>query len=182
MKQIKICLLLLPSLFTACVSTPAVAAVPAGEEQAHAVSEPKDADFHAISQEMYDHTLAEVRLFVDGLNTMIRDKNYAKWKDTLSDEFYARISSPDFLATASDSVVLRSKNITLKIPQDYFINVVVPSRAQSRVDEIEFTAENRIKVYYLEGARRNPNATDTGPRRLRLYDLVKDGDTWKIID
>jgi hypothetical protein len=189
MKQTRLCLLL-PILFIACASKPAeeapVVSAPEAAEEAPAVSvsapeapEPVS-DSLMISEEMYNYTLAEVKVFVDGLNTMIRDKNYAKWKDSLSDVFFDRISSPDFLASASESPILKSKKIVLKTPQDYFINVVVPSRVQSQVDEIEFTAANRIKVYYLD--RTKTTTTDTEPRRLRLYELVKDGDTWKIID
>jgi hypothetical protein len=59
--------------------------------------------------------------------------------------------------------------------------VVVPSRSNSRVDEIEFTAQNRVRVYYVERSRKtDENVAET--RRLRLYELEKSGDTWKIID
>ena len=136
------------------------------------------------SQEIYDFTLAEVRVFVDGLNLLILNKNYEGWKNSLSEEFFARISSPEFLATASEAAVLKSRKIVLKTPNDYFLQVVVPSRSNSRVDAIEFTAANRVKVFYLEErVRRNENnVSTTEVRRLRLYELIKTGNTWKIID
>jgi hypothetical protein len=164
----------------ACKSQPAAIDQYPVEE---AVEEAPSNSF-AISQEVYDITLAEVKLFVDSLNSMIQKKDYNNWKAALSDEFFARISSPEFLASASEAAVLKSRKIVLKTPNDYFLQVVVPSRNNSRVDEIEFTAANRVKVVYLEErVRRNENtASTTEVRRLRLYELIKIGDTWKIID
>jgi len=136
-----------------------------------------------VSQEVYDFTLAEVKQFVDGLNALIQKKNYNGWKDALSEELFARISSPEFLASASQSAALKARKIVLKTPNDYFTNVVVPSRSNSKVDEIEFTAVNKVKVFYLEERRRNDNSGNSTPfRRLRLYELIKIDDTWKIID
>ena len=133
----------------------------------------KPIDSGQVSQEMYDTTLAEVRFFIDNLNRTISGRNYSNWREALSDEYFEQISSPEFLATASDSPLLHSKNITLKSPNDYFVNVVVPSRNHSRVDEIEFEAANRVKAYYVD--TRNAET-----RRLRLYELVKIDDKWKI--
>ena len=168
----------------ACASkAPAlVEEVPAIEEAPPQEEEPEADDVILVSQEMYDDTLAEVKLFVDNLNSMIHDKNYTGWKNTLSDEFYNHISSVEFLANASDSPLLKSKKIILKTPNDYFLQVVVPARSHSQVDEIEFAAMNRVKVYYLETAKKGNNGTETDPRRLRLYELEKDGDIWKIIN
>ena len=136
-----------------------------------------------ISQEVYDLTLAEVKVFVDGLNSLILKKDYESWKVSLSDEFFARISSPEFLANASEAAVLKSKKIVLKTPNDYFLQVVVPSRSNSKVDEIEFTASDRVKVFYLEErVRKNEGVSTSEVRRLRLYELIKVDDTWKIID
>jgi hypothetical protein len=138
-----------------------------------------------VSQEMYDTTLVEVKRFVDNLNSLISNKNYDAWKQFLSDEYFARISSPDFLARTSESNQLKSRNIILKTPVDYFLQVVVPARSNSRVDEIEFTETNRVKVYFREERvrRGDNNTTTTEIRRLRLYELIrKAGDTWKIID
>jgi hypothetical protein len=135
-----------------------------------------------ISQEMYEQTLAEVRIFVDGLNLLIRNKNYSGWKDALAAERFEQISSPDFLEVTSESAALKSRKIVLKTPNDYFEHVVVPSRSNSRVDEIEFTAVNRVRVYYVERPRRTDDDGVAEIRRLRLYELEKSGDTWKIID
>ena len=139
-----------------------------------------------VSKEVYEKTLAEIKVFVDQVNTLIVNKNYNGWKDALSDERFRHISSPQFLNTASDSDILKSRKIVLKTPNDYFLNVVVPSRSNSRADEIEFITLNRVKVFYnQEVTRKNENnTTTTETRRLRLYELEKSEDTgkWKIVD
>ena len=133
----------------------------------------------SVTQEIYDSTLAEVRTFVESLNSLIFRKNYDGWKGALSDDYYNHVSSSEFLANASDSAMLRRQKIVLKTLNDYFTHVVVPSRSNSKVDEIEFTDTNTVKVYYMERRKNENNEFET--RRLRLYELIKTGNTWKII-
>ena len=179
-------LALLLAVLMACKTSPAV--VESVPEEEFAVEEPgisgPTAGHVAVTQEMYDATLTEVKRFVDNLNSLISHKNYEAWKNFLLDEYFARISSPDFLARTSESNQLKSRNIVLKTPNDYFLQVVVPARSNSRVDEIEFIATDRVKVYYREERLRrgDNNVTTTETRRLRLYELIRTGDTWKIID
>jgi len=174
---------LLSLVFMTCKSPPPPAAVepavePPVEEEAavFAVEEEEPAsDSITVSQEVYDFTLTEVKHFVDNLNLIIRTQNYSSWRNALSDQFFARVSSQEFLTNVSEANALRSKKIVLKTAYDYFKNVVVPSRSDSQVDEIDFTAKGTVKVYYLE-------RKEKGVRRLRLYELEKSGDIWKIID
>jgi len=186
MKRIGVCLLGSLALLMACSSQPAEVDDYLGiteiyEEPREEVSTPDPS--LTISQEVYDFTLAEVKVFIEGLNSIIAKKDYNGWKASLSDEFYGRISSREFLETASEAAVLKSRKIVLRSPNDYFLQVVVPSRNNSKVDEIEFSAVDRVKVFYLEERRRNDaTASTTEVRRLRLYDLIKIDDTWKIID
>ena len=187
MKASAFYLLILVVMFSACKSQSAAEQPQPPAEKEPVAAEVIETGPHpiSVSQEVYDNTLAEVRLFVDRLNQIIRNKDYAGWKDALSDEFFERISSPEFLEEASKSALLRSKKIVLKTPNDYFLYVVVPSRSNSRVDEIEFIASNSVKVFYVEKIERknDNNSISTGVRRLRLYELIKkSGDTWKIID
>ena len=186
-------LVLLPVVFMACASAPTVEEAPA-EEQRAAVETPVVEIHEAepgpaepgpveVTQEMYDNTLTEVRLFVENLNALIKAKNYNGWKDFLSEEFLSYISSTQFLASASESSLLKSRKIVLKTPNDYFLQVVVPSRSNSRVDEIEFTDTNRVKVFYVEERARKTDAQDSPEvRRLRLYELIKTEGSWKIND
>ena len=163
------------ALLMACKTPPPPDVDPYPGEEVYEEEAPKPGASLNVSQEVYDFTLAEVKQFVNELNAVIQKKNYNGWKNALSEEFFARISSPEFLANASNTSMLKSQKIVLKTPNDYFTNVVVPSRSNSRVDEIEFTAINRVKVFYLEERR-------TESRRLRLYELIKIDDTWKVID
>ena len=187
MKRFGWYLALLLVILMACKSAPATTEKPTPDEE-FTVEEPGESvpteNHVTVSQEMYDTTLVEVKRFVDNLNALISNKNYEAWKNFLSDEYFARISSPDFLARTSESNQLKSRNIVLKTPNDYFLQVVVPARSNSRVDEIEFIATDRVKVYYREERLRrgDNNVTTTETRRLRLYELIRTGDTWKIID
>ena len=180
MRLLWVCTILMAAFIVACKSQPpAVDQYPeeAAEEEVSASTS------FVISQEMYDLTLAEVKIFIDGLNSLILKKDYEGWKANLSDEFFARISSPEFLASASEAAALKTRKIVLKTPNDYFLQVVVPSRSNSKVDEIEFIAADRVKVFYLEERVRKSGGNSINEvRRLRLYELIKINDTWKIID
>ena len=194
-------MLLLPVLFVACTSQPATIeqrppAPPAMEERPQVVEEipveveeePQEEEVTAtiveediiislseeymsegFTQELYDNTLAEIKEFIENLNRVIQRGNFNSWRSALTDDYYTQISSPDFLASLADTPQMRLRNITIRSIQDYFNNVVMPSRANSRVDEIEFITAYRIRAFSVDGNR-----------RLRLYELIKDDDTWKI--
>jgi hypothetical protein len=134
----------------------------------------RETDHGTVSQEVYDQTLAEVRQFIESLNRIIAGKNYNAWRNTLSDEYFARISSPEYLARQSEAPLLASRKIVLRTTNDYFLNVVVPSRANSQVDEIEIADDNAVTAYFVD--------TRPGKRRLRVYELRKIGNEWKIVE
>ena len=191
MKRFILYLLALSALLAACASKPAaVEEKPVIEETAPVVviepePEPKPVEPEpGYSKELYDTTLAEVKQFIESLNRTISTKNYNSWRGVLAEEYFRKISSPEFLANASESPVLKSRKIVLKTANDYFINVVVPSRVNSRVDEIEFVTENRVKVFFVETrtVKNENNENHTETRHLRIYELIKIDDKWKIID
>jgi len=131
---------------------------------------------YTVTQEYYDSTKDEVQHFIEDLNKIIRDGNYNLWRAALSDEYFMEISSQENLQLVSDQPAMRTRRIVLRTAEDYFLYVVVPSRANSRVDDIEFISRDRVKAYTV-------NITRTGEeQRLRLYDLEKIGNTWKIIN
>ena len=182
MKRYWLYLLLLSVAFV-CICAAACSAPPPAKEtppvqplfeEAEAAETPENNTI-SVSQELYNQTLEEVREFVHTLNALILAKDYSSWKEALSEERFAIISSPEFLAAASDSAVMRAQKIVIRTPNDYFLHVVVPSRSTSRVDAIEFVTLERVKVFY-------DNVTPAETRRLRLYELIKAEDTWKIID
>jgi hypothetical protein len=129
-----------------------------------------------VSREQYTSTKEDVQHFIEGLNQIIRRRDFNAWKAALSTAYFNKISSPGNLQQMSDLPAMKTRGITLKTAEDYFINVVVPSRANSRVDDIEFLGENRVKAFTVM-------TNKTGEeQRLRLYDLEKTGNIWKIID
>ena len=129
-------------------------------------------DPSSISQEEKDTTKIEIQHLIQRLNNIIRAKNFNAWVSYLSSDYFAVISSAEYLDRISQSTVLKKQKIVLKSAQDYFNYVVVPARANDRVDEIEFESQNRVKAYTL----------NSRGERLRLYDLEKTGNEWKIIN
>jgi len=129
-----------------------------------------------VTQEQYQSTMAEVQRFIEEQNRIIKSKNFEEWKKALSAEYFAGISSAENLKRLSEQPGMKSRKIVLKTAQDYFINVVVPSRADLHVDEIEFISSNRVKAFTV-------TISKTGEeQRLRLYDLEKIGNSWIIIN
>jgi hypothetical protein len=126
----------------------------------------------SITQEVFDSTKTDVQRFIEDLNRIIRGRNYAIWVSHLGDDYFAEKSSSAYLAQISEQPRLKTQKIVLNTAEDYFVHVVVPSRANDRVDDIEFVSPTRVKAYTV-----TPNG-----QRLRLYDLESLGNTWKIIN
>ena len=174
-------LLLVPFLFVGCKTKPATVDEKP-QTEASGDTAPASNLHGASSQEVYDSTLAEVKLFIENLNKSISDRNFSQWRAALTSEYFEQISSREFLAQASESPVLQARKVVLRTANDYFTNVVAPSRANSQVDEIEFVNDNTVRAYYLETrtVRGADNEPQTETRRLRLYELVKIDNMWKI--
>jgi hypothetical protein len=134
------------------------------------------AEVFVVSQQQYNTTMEEVRRFIESLNRTISNRNYGSWRTALSTEYFNEISSPRNLQQISEQPAMKTRGIVLRTAEDYFINVVVPSRANSRVDDIEFITQNRVKAFTV-------NKTSAGEeRRLVLYNLERSGNSWIIIN
>ena len=129
-----------------------------------------------VSREVYASTIEEVQQFIERLNRVIQDRNYEAWKAALSPEHFAEISSDESLRRMSQSPGMRSRRITLRTPEDYFLHVVVPSRANLRVDDIEFITQNIVRAFSI----RTLNSGEE--RREILYTLEKVNNMWTIIN
>jgi hypothetical protein len=129
-----------------------------------------------VSQAKYLSTRDEVQKFIEQQNKLIKDRNFEAWKTSLSGEYFAQISSQENLRKISAQPAMKTRRIVLKTAQDYFDYVVVPSRADLRVDEIEFISENRVKAFTITTNKAGEEL------RLRLYDLEKIGNSWTIIN
>jgi len=162
--------------------TPAKEELAAGKQPAEevariAVDTKKPVD---LSLESYEDILDEVKAFVDNLNLIIKDKNYFQWRSVLSEERLKEISSAEFLAEVSKTNSMRRRGIVLKTVYDYFLYVVVPSRANSQVDKIDVLDNNRVRAFYMYTRKvGDKNETETIP--LLVYELAKTGDSWTII-
>ncbi|MDR1144341.1 MAG: hypothetical protein LBK77_09040 [Spirochaetaceae bacterium] len=150
---------------------PAQSVPPPPVSSAPAVPEPVF-DPSSITQEEKDTAKLEIQRLIQRLNGIIRARNYDTWVSYLDPGYFAAINSPEYLNRVSQSAVLVKQKIVLTSAEDYFNHVVVPSRTNDRVDDIEFISQNRVKAYTI----------NTAGNRLRLYDLEKSGTGWKIIN
>jgi hypothetical protein len=129
-----------------------------------------------VSQAKYVSTRDEVQKFIEQQNKLIKERNFEAWKSSLSPEYLAQISSKENLKRISEQPAMKTRRIVLRTAQDYFDYVVVPSRADLRVDEIEFISDNRVKAFTITTNKAGEE------QRLRLYDLEKVGNSWTIIN
>ncbi len=168
-------LLLTPLLYWACTTVPplreqqeeAEPASPAEPEVKEEVEEP--AENFVVSREVYTRTFDEIEEIIRNLNEIIRKEDYDTWVTYLSNEYIERTSDPAYLKQQSEEPMLKKSNISLNSLRDYFVYVVVPSRVQAQLDEIEFIGENQVKAYAII---KNTKAL--------LYLLVREEDKWKI--
>jgi hypothetical protein len=182
---VKIFLLLCGVLFISCRSAPVPVNAPPEETAPAPVlveeaplqieEKPEEEAFDpaSISQEEYDTVKVDIQALINNLNQIIRRKDYNAWASNLGKAYFDRISSPEFLTRTSESSQrLKNQNIVLKNAREYYLEVVVPSRANDRVDDIVFVTHTRVKAYTINAKK----------ERLRLYDLENSGDGWKIVN
>jgi hypothetical protein len=128
-----------------------------------------DSGEFVVSREVYTRTFEEIGEFIDNLNLIIRNADYESWLTFLSEEYIRVTADPLYLKDQSEKPLLKQANIQLADLRDYFTHVVVPSRTQATVDEIEFLDENHVKaIAVLRGTR------------VILYLLERDDSQWKI--
>ena len=147
-------------------TVPEVSAPPPPEE--------KGFDPGTISKEAYDNTKFEIQHLIEDLNKIIRARNYNSWLTYLSEDYRREINSKEF----RDDLVEKFPAFRGRInnARDYFTNVVVPSRANDHVDDIEFVSENRVKAYTIFITRDNQR------QRVILYNLELIDGKWQIIN
>jgi len=138
----------------------------------------------SISVERYEAAMAEVQALIEELNRIIRVRNYDAWRGHLADSLFREISSQAFLDERSEELFRRDQIVArnmgrnpdlvqrrvLRTAMDYFTHIVVPSRSNDRVDDIEFVSENQVRAITVD-ARGN---------RLILYNLEIIDGRWRI--
>jgi hypothetical protein len=150
---------------------PSVAPENPRQESAGVSEQPQPAaevfDPASITKEEYDAAKAEVQQLIQKLNGIIRARNYTSWVSYLGEDYFKLISSREYL-----DQIKATYNLALNDVREYFNKVVVPSRTNDRVDDIKYISQNRVIVYTI---------SQKGDR-LRLYDLEKTDEGWKIIN
>jgi len=127
-------------------------------------------DPEKVSVEVKQATLGDIKIFIDGLNTIIQNRDYERWYANLTDEYRSYYTKAEVLAELSEIFVIKRQGIVLRSLRDYFTYVVYPSRQNDKVDEIEFIDQNLIRAFTYS-ARGD---------KLVLYTLEKIDNTWKI--
>jgi len=135
-------------------------------EEPEIIEEPEE---FVVTEELYQHTFAEIEELIQNLNKIISDKQFKTWKTFLSQSYIDVNSDPDNLKKMSQSPILTNNGIVLENLEDFFLYIVVPSRSRTVVEEIEFITERKIVVW-----------SSFNGRRVKLYQLEKIDDNWKI--
>jgi len=118
------------------------------------VAEAGSQEQFVVSEEVYSRTFEEIGQFIDDLNQIIRNADYESWLTYLSEEYIRTTGDPAYLRDQSEKPLLKQADIRLEDLRDYFVYVVVPSRTQATLDEIEFIDENHVKaIAVLRGTR-----------------------------
>jgi hypothetical protein len=121
---------------------------------------------------MYTETKREIQAFVRKVDALIKARNYEEWVKLLSKEYLDLINSRTFLTEVSQQPRLKSQNIMLRTSRDYFLNVVVTSRANLQANDIEFVSLTRVMAFII----------NQSGQRIRIYTLDKIEDGWEIVD
>jgi hypothetical protein len=137
------------AILLSCASPPAKD----GRENTSQSSKPDEkyggGESFVVTQDVYKQTFSEIEALVAKLSEIISDKNYEEWLSYLSPDYVEKTSSPVFLKEASKSAILQKDGIVLKDLQDYFLNVVVPSRVQATLEDISFIDSTHVKAISL---------------------------------
>ena len=127
-----------------------------------------DAPF-IVTEEVYVTTFEEVEKTIGILNEIIRDRNFELWKQYLTQTYIGEFSDPETLRARSQSPILQRNNIVLRSLEDYFDWVVAPSRANARLDDLEFINDDTvIAIMVVQG------------QPVILYQLKNADGIWKI--
>lgn len=151
---------------------PAEQTVDAVEETEIEQNEPEpqsEEEEFVVTEEVYSKTFNEIEVFVRNLNEIIRNEDYDTWLTYLSEDYIQKTSDPEYLKERSEQPLLKKNNVHLRSLRDYFTYVVVPSRTQAKLDEIEFIGESQVRAFAM-----------LGNTKALLYLLVRENGSWKI--
>jgi hypothetical protein len=160
------------SLLVSCAGSPRNGASEEPQTPPNAVTEPTSpppADQFVATEELYKKTFDEVQDAIADLTRIIADGDYPQWLAYLTADYVRTTSSKAFLEDVSHSGVLKKNGIVLKNLEDYFNNVVVRSRLQARLEDINFVDATHVKaITTIQGSP------------VILYYLVNEEGRWKV--
>jgi hypothetical protein len=164
-------LALLAAILFACATPPATPVVEKEPVKTTAVKPPetKGPPEFVATEEYYRKTFAEVQEVIASLTRIIAAGDFEAWRGYLSEDYVQTTSSPAFLASASNSGVLKKSGTVLRTLKDYFDNVVVRSRVQATLDDITFVDATHVKA-----------VTEIQGSSVILYYLEREGGRWKV--
>ena len=103
------------------------------------------------------------------LTRIIAEGDYPQWLSYLTADYEGKTGSAAFLEEASQAGVLKKNGIVLTSLRDYFNNVVVRSRQQATLEDINFVDETHVKaIARIQGTP------------VILYYLVREDGRWKV--
>lgn len=118
----------------------------------------------------YRVLFAYIREMVSTLDRIIEARDFTAWQTHLSEEYVNTFSDREVLKRLSGKPKLRELGIQLRSLRDYFNYVVVPSRRESRLDDLFFDDDGAVRAIMI---------IDGQP--TTLYRLRKIDGTWKIV-
>lgn len=137
-------------------------------QPATTVPQPETAIFQ-VTEQVYKDTFNEIEELILKLNRIIQNGQFSVWRQYLTTTYVEKFSDPVYLREISQNPVLQRRGIRLTNLRHYFDEVVVMSRANAKLDKIEFIDNNRV-VAYME---------IQGEMSI-LYQLIKTNGEWRI--
>lgn len=116
-----------------------------------------------------EQTFEAVGELVDRLNNAIASRDFETWQGYLSQEYRDHFTDEDVLRELERAPVLRTAQIRLRSLEDYFQHVVVPSRQDAQLEELQVDSQQQITAL-----------SDVQGRRVVLYHLIWQEEEWKV--
>jgi hypothetical protein len=158
-------------LLASCATVPQKEAPPVAPQTAEpspTTPQPSAQQFVA-TEELYKKTFNEVQAVIAELTRIIAEGDYTQWLTYLTTDYVGKTGSPAFLDEASQAGVLKQNGIVLTSLEDYFNKVVVRSRLQAKLEDINFVDATHVKaITRIQGAP------------VILYYLVQEEGRWKV--
>ncbi len=142
---------------------------PDAEPQTPVVPEPVVTKPIDVPEDLYQQAFEEVEAVINELNRVIASGEFETWTTYLTNRYADYYSHPKVLADLSRQPFLASNNIRLRSLEDYFADVVAPSRARARLDDLIFYTDSLVEA-----------VTEFRGQRVILYLLRKVDGEWKI--